>query len=254
MIPWLIPLFGVFLCWGSFLNVVGYRIIRGYSFTGRSFCPHCRQQLAWYDLIPLISWVALQGRCRTCRNSISLLYPFIELLTAVLLSCMVLSFDYHYWLGYGIFISALIVTIRTDFEKMLISRFMTWGLLPVAFVLSFFGLLPLTLLESVRGALFGYAVLWLIAKTFHAIRNIEGMGEGDIDLLAMIGAFTGITGAWTALLLGSLLGTCASLVHFLVSRHFHLKIAFGPWLAAGALIYIFFQDQILLFIDMIQLG
>ncbi len=252
MIPWLLLLFILFLCWGSFLNVVGYRLIRGYSLSKRSFCPHCRHPLAWYDMIPVISYLALWGRCRNCRNVISILYPFIELLTATLLTLMVLFIDRHFWLGYGIFISACIVTVRTDFEKMLISRYMTWGLIPVAFALSFFKLLPLTLTESILGALFGYVVLWLIARLFYALRNIEGMGDGDIDLLAMIGAFTGITGAWSSLLLGSFLGVVASLVHMIFSKRARIKIAFGPWLAAGALIYIFFQDQINALIQSLQ--
>ncbi len=249
MIPWLVLAFILFLCWGSFLNVVGYRIIRGYSFRGRSYCPHCRIQLPWYDTIPLISYIALKGRCRNCRNVISLLYPFIELLTAILLTSMIIPFDHRYWLGYGLFISACIVTIRTDFEKMLISRYVTWGAIPIAFALSYFDLIPLTLVESVRGALFGYIVLWVIARLFLSIRNIEGMGEGDIDLVGMIGAFTGITGAWTSLLLGSFLGIISCIVQMIMSKRAHPKIAFGPWLAAGAIIYIFLQDQIQDFIQ-----
>ncbi len=244
MIPGLVLAFILFLCWGSFLNVVGYRIIRGYSFRGRSYCPHCRVQLPWYDTIPLISYAVLRGRCRNCRNVISALYPFIELLTALLLTLMIIKIDQRYWLGYGLFISACIVTIRTDFEKMLISRLITWGLIPVAFVLSYLHRIPLTLTESVQGALFGYFVLWIIARLFYAIRNIEGMGEGDIDLLAMIGAFTGIIGAWTSLLLGSFLGIISCLIQMAISKRAHPKIAFGPWLAAGALIYIFLQEQI----------
>ncbi len=252
MIPSMILLFILFLCWGSFLNVAGYRIIRGYSFAKRSFCPHCRHPLAWYDMIPVVSYIVLWGRCRNCRNVISVLYPFIELLTAILLSLIVLTIDQRYWLGYGLFFSALIVTIRSDFEKMLISRYMTWGMIPIGLALSFFELLPLTFTDSIQGALFGYVVLWAIARLFYLIRNIEGMGEGDIDLLAMIGAFTGITGAWTALLLGSFLGVIASLIEMIFSKRAHIKIAFGPWLCAGAMIYVFYQEQILAFIRTLQ--
>ena len=252
MTPWLIVLFITFLCWGSFLNVVGYRLIRNYSLMGRSFCPHCKQQLAWYDTIPLVSYVALWGRCRNCRNIISILYPFIELLTAILLTLMILYIQPRYWFGYGVFISALLVTIRTDFEKMLISRYMTWGLIPLAFALSTFKLLPISLPESILGMVFGYAVLWIIARLFYAVRNVEGMGDGDIDLLAMVGAFTGILGAWSTLLFGSFLGVIASLVQMLISKRVRVKIAFGPWLAAGALIYIFLQDYIAQLIKLLQ--
>ncbi len=252
MIPWLILIFLLFLCWGSFLNVAGYRLIRGYPLTGRSFCPHCRHPLAWYDMFPVISWIVLWGRCRNCRNIISPLYPFIELLTATVLTLMVLFIDKPYWLSYGIFISALIVTIRSDFDKMLISRYMTWGMIPIALLLSYFKMLPLTFQQSLLGALFGYIVLWLIARLFYLVRNIEGMGDGDIDLLAMIGAFTGITGAWTSLLLGSFLGVIASLLQLIFTKRAYSKIAFGPWLATGAMLYIFFQDQILALIQSLQ--
>ena len=250
MIPWLIGLFVLFLCWGSFLNVVGYRIIRGYSLAGRSFCPHCRHGLAWYDLVPVISWLALWGRCRNCRNRISILYPFIELLTATVLSLMILVIDQQYWVGYGIFITALLVTIRTDFERMEISRYMTLALIPVAWLLSYFGYLPITFYQSIIGTIFGYGLLWLIASLYHLLRQTEGMGEGDMDLLGMIGAFTGIPGAWITLLLGSLFGTIVHLFMMLITkRSFYKAIAFGPWLAAGALVYIFFDKQILALIE-----
>ena len=252
MILWIILLFITFLCWGSFLNVVGYRLIRNYTLMGRSYCPHCKQQLAWYDTIPLVSWFILWGRCRNCRNVINKLYPFIEILTAILLTLMVLYLEPRYWVGYGTFISALIVTIRTDFEKMLISRYMTWGLIPLAFGLSTFKFLPISISESILGAVFGYTILWIIARVFYAIRNIEGMGDGDIDLLAMIGAFTGILGAWSTLLLGSFFGVIASLVQMVISKRVRVKIAFGPWLAAGALIYIFLQDHIARLIQLLH--
>lgn len=245
MIFLIIVAFIFFLCWGSFLNVVGYRIIRGYPLTGRSLCPHCRHILSWYDLIPFISWVMLQGRCRYCKNRISILYPFIELLTALVLTTMILFIPQQFWLAYGLCISALIVTIRTDFEKMLISRYLTWGLIPIAFILSLFKMLPLTPSECLLGTFFGYVLLWLTARIFYYFKNIEGMGDGDIDLLAMIGAFTGITGAWISLLLGSFYGLLASGSQFLFKGRFLRKIAFGPWLAAGAITYIFFSKQII---------
>ena len=91
----------------------------------------------------------------------------------------------HYWLGYGLFFSSLIVTIRTDFEKMLISRYMTWGMMPVACVLSIFKLLPITLLQSIIGAIAGFGMLWLTGTIFHAVRKTNGIGEGDLDLLAI---------------------------------------------------------------------
>ncbi len=242
---WIIFLF--FLCWGSFLNVVGYRVIHNKSILGRSVCPRCSRKIAWYDLIPVISWILLQGACRYCKKRITILYPFIELLTAFL---ALLTYHYmpsQYWLAYGLFFSALIVTIRTDFETMLISRYATWCMIPCAFLLAAAGKLPLTLLSSLTGAVFGYLILWTIARVFYAVRKIEGLGEGDLDLLAMIVSFTGIMGAWTSLFVGSFLGSIVGITILFITKKKSTQIPFGPWLAAGALCYVFLQNHILSF-------
>ncbi len=152
--------------------------------------------------------------------------------------------DPQYWFGYGLFFSALIVTIRTDFELMLISRAMTWGMIPVGWGLSLSKHLPLTLTESILATLFGYALLWLVAYFFYRVRKIEGMGQGDLDLLAMIGSFTGMLGVWTSLFLGALLGTMLGLTKLYLHKKSSPVIAFGPWLACGAIIYVFFQKAI----------
>ncbi len=240
----IILIFLMALCWGSFLNALGYRIIRGQSIIGRSRCPYCKKVIAWYDLIPVFSWLYLRGKCRSCKKPISALYPFIELLTALLFCLIALYIEPRYWFGDGLFFSALIVTIRTDFEKMLISRYMTWGMIPFGFGLSAVGLLPITLLQSTTGMVFGYSMLWITARIFRAVRKLEGIGEGDLDLLALIGAFTGPLGAWVALFLGSLLGSVVGVIAMMQQRRTRVKIAFGPWLAAGAIIYVFTQQFI----------
>lgn len=232
-----------FLCWGSFLNVVGYRLVRDQSLQGRSRCPSCATKLAWYDLIPVLSWITLKGKCRTCKAPISFLYPLIELLTAI--SCTSLIFvDPLYRMGCFIFFSALIVTVRTDLEKMLISRSMTLYLIPVAFFLSFENMLPVSPIDSMIGAIFGYAILWIIAWAFKKVRKIEGLGQGDLDLLAMIGAFTGFFGAWFALVIGSLLGSCIGLIVALKTKRHDVALPFGPWLAIGAIAFVFLQKYI----------
>jgi leader peptidase (prepilin peptidase) / N-methyltransferase len=223
---------------------VAYRVIRGHSILGRSFCPQCKIKLAWYDLIPVVSWAILRGKCRSCSGTISLLYPFIELVTACLFMLLFYLIEPRYWLGYSIFFSALIVTIRTDIETMLISRIMTWGMIPIGLLLSYFEKLPITVTQSIAGAIFGYALLWLIAYVFYAIRKIEGMGEGDLDLLAMIGSFTGIVGVWTSLLIGASLGSLLGGALILKHKRTDIVIAFGPWLACGAIIYVFAQSYI----------
>lgn len=237
----LIFAFILFLCWGSFLNVVGYRLIRGTTLLNRSACPDCTHPLAWYDLLPVVSWIALKFRCRYCKAKISALYPLIELYTALVGILLIIYIDPAYWVGYFLFFSALIVTIRTDCEKMLISRYMTLGMIPIGIGLAFYGALPITVAQSVAGTIFGYAILWSIAYLFLALRKIEGLGQGDIDLLAMIGAFTGILGAWITLFIGAFLGSLVGSSLAIRSKRSDIKIPFGPFLATGALIYVFFQ-------------
>ncbi|MBA2307429.1 prepilin peptidase [Candidatus Dependentiae bacterium] len=226
--------------------MVAYRIIQGKGLLERSYCPRCRRPIARYDLIPVISWIFLRGLCRSCKEPISILYPFIEVLTAVLAVATYHHLDPHYWLAYGLFFSALIVVIRTDFETMLISRYTTWCMIPVGSVLAALGALPLTLQQSLLGACFGYVVLWIIARAFYAVRSIEGLGEGDLDLLAMIGSFTGILGAWTSLFIGSFFGAIIGLIVVFITKDRSRAIPFGPWLSLGAIIYVFTQKSLLL--------
>lgn len=236
--------------WGSFLNVAAYRLIRGYNLIGpRSFCPHCTHKLSWYDTIPLLSFLLLKGRCRYCTYPISWLYPFIELLTAIIFTTLLVRIPSSYWLGYGIFFSALIITIRTDIETMLISRYVTLFLIPMGWLLAVFGLLPISLMQSVYGTLLGYFFLFFIAKTYFLYAKQEGMGQGDIELLAFIGAFTGIFGCWATLIIASVLGSCWAWVLMLYFKQGKkVKIPFGPFLAGGAILFVLFQHYFLSFL------
>jgi leader peptidase (prepilin peptidase) / N-methyltransferase len=242
-----------FLCWGSFLNVVAYRLIQNQSIIfPRSSCPHCNSLIMWYDNIPLLSWLLLGGKCRNCHQRISLLYPFIEIFTAIALSLLYITIPIHYFFAYFIFSSALIVTIRSDIETMLISRCVTIFLVPLGALFSTYGLLPLSLRESIAGALFGYLFLFSINSIFKYLRNMDGIGEGDFDLILFIGSFTGIIGCWTSIMIGSILGSLYGLCTFLFTKNtndklsLQTKIPFGPFLAFGAFLFIFGQQQFFL--------
>jgi leader peptidase (prepilin peptidase) / N-methyltransferase len=247
---WILLFIIASLVWGSFLNVCAFRLVHElpdhFRTSSRSRCPHCHTQLAWYDLIPVISWLSLKGTCRYCNASISPLYPAIELLTLLLLSLMILRTPYQYWAAYGLFFSALIITIRTDIETLLISRYVTLMLLPIGIIGSFFNLLPLSLNDSILGAFFGFALLYLIAHIFYRLTERQGLGEGDFDLLAFIGAFTGVSGVWISLVIGSIIGSLIGLLLALISRHTKTdrKIPFGPFLAFGAICYILYSESL----------
>jgi len=236
----LIPLF---LCWGSFLNVLGYRLVRGLNIAlPRSHCPHCTHTIAWYDLIPLFSWFMLSGKCRECKKNISGLYPFIELLTTAVMTGLYILMPPAYWFAYFIFFSALIVTIRTDLELMLISRFVTIFLIPAMLLLATLHFLPITLLESALGIAFGYLFLFIMAWTFALITGRQGMGQGDLELLAFIGAVVGPFGVWITLLISTTTGSFIGLLYMAFAKPGpNLRIPFGPFLALGALMYVLFQ-------------
>lgn len=241
----LIALVFFFFCWGSFLNVVGHRLVNDKSLLGRSCCPRCSAPIAWYDNIPAVSWFMLRGKCRACSKPISILYPLIEFLTPLLLTTLYLSS--HYFLGYFVFFSALIVTIRSDLESFLISRLVTLTLIPVGVIFSVMDLIPILPMNSILGAAFGYALLWIVAKISYAVKKIECIGQGDLDLLALIGSFTGIVGVWTSITVGSLLGSLLGIIYLgmIGKLQRNARIPFGPFLALGAIIFVLFQDLVM---------
>ncbi len=126
---------------------------------------------------------------------------------------------------------------------MLLSRFVTLFLVPTGFLLSAAGYLPLSLVESVLGALFGYFLLWGIARIFYLITGKEGLGQGDAELLAFIGSYLGIIGCWMTLLLGSITGSIAGIIYLLATGS--KKIPFGPFLGLGAMTYALLKTALL---------
>lgn len=210
---------------------------------------HCRHTIAWYDLLPVISWFILYGRCRYCHKTISWLYPFIEVLAGL---CALLLFTYsnpQWWLAYTILLSALLITIRTDLEQLVIIRYFSLGLIPFGWLLSFYGFLPVNISESLLGTLVGHLLLELPRIVYKKIRRQEGMGNGDPELLAMIGAFTGPLGAWLSLLLGSLLGSIIGLGLLILKYDADTRIPFGPLLAFGCFIYLWLDYVFLNFLN-----
>jgi leader peptidase (prepilin peptidase) / N-methyltransferase len=233
----------LFLCWGSFLNVVAYRLLHNTSFwQPRSRCVSCYKIIAWYDLIPLISWIFLHGRCRHCNRTISGLYFLIELLTLISFWGIIIVTEPPYWLSYGLLFSVLLITIRTDLESFIILRPFSLGLIPFGLILSALGYLPITILESLLGIIIGYGFLWIIATLYFLFTHKIGMGEGDPELLAGIGAFVGPWSCWYVITIGALLGSLTGIFFIwrygAVARNYPLP--FGPFLALGTFVVILF--------------
>jgi leader peptidase (prepilin peptidase) / N-methyltransferase len=236
----LLVLIPFLLCWGSFLNVLSYRLIRGQNIAKpRSHCPTCQHSIAWYDNIPVFSWILLGGLCRHCKKLISALYPVIELLTTLVMTLLFFLVPTRFIPAYFILFSALIVSIRSDLETLLISQYVTIFLIPVGILCSFLQLLPITPLQSFSGAVFGYLFLWTLASLFLVLTGKRGMGDGDFELLGLIGSFLGIHGTWVTLMTGSMAGSLIGLSLIMRGNATRTtKIPFGPFLALAAIAYI----------------
>ena len=234
---------------GSFANVLIFRMIRNIqngsplNLMGRSRCPHCQYIIPFYLNIPLFSWLFLRGQCKNCGKAFSFRYFLIELLLACLFSALFLQIGWKWFLLEALlFAFALAAAGAIDWDTMI---------LPDAFTLSgiALGLLGAALnperafLDSFFGVLFGGGILWLVAVIYQLIREQEGLGGGDIKLLAWIGAVLGWRAIPFVTITSCLAGALAGLILMLRSgkEGFQTAIPFGPYLAGGAALNIFLR-------------
>jgi len=232
---------------GSFLNVCIYRLPRHESVAWpASHCPACSAPIAPYDNIPVLSYLLLAGRCRSCRTSISVQYPLIELANAAGYGLLLWRFGpTGEWLAYATLFSALLVVTGIDLVHQLIPDRIT---LPgiVLGVLCAITVLPTGILNSLLGILIGGGLLWGLAWASPYVFGKEGMGGGDIKLVAMIGAFLGWRQVLLTIMLGAIVGSVVGLTLLgarLLTREQY--IPFGPFLALGAMVSLFFHQELL---------
>lgn len=235
------------LVWGSFLNVIAYRLIREIPLAHprRSFCPECKRQLRWQELIPLVSWVVLAGRCAGCKEPISWLYPFVELISGVTALLFWNFLPIYQFPAYALLASALIITIRTDIELLTIHRSNTLALIPVALIGCALFANPISGWNSIFGAALGYGILALVRLVGNSIAGKNTLGSGDLELLATIGAFLGPVGCWATLLAGSTLA-CITWMLLMATGKVErtTPLPFGAFLALTALAITSFVPQI----------
>jgi leader peptidase (prepilin peptidase)/N-methyltransferase len=237
---------------GSFLNVCIYRIpLKKSIINPPSGCPGCGERIKFYDNIPLISFLILRGKCRHCHEAISIRYPFIELLTGLLSLAVFMKYypDYWQYLAFFIFVSALVVISFIDLDHQIIPDIISIpGIIAgfaVAVCLNFFSSYPTTWIDSLLGIIAGGGILYLVAVIFEKLTGKEGMGGGDIKLLAMIGAWMGWRSLPLIILSSSLTGCVIGASALLLSgKGLRARIPFGPFLVIGALIYLFFGRRI----------
>jgi leader peptidase (prepilin peptidase)/N-methyltransferase len=232
---------------GSFLNVCIHRIPRGESINHPpSRCPGCGQGLRWFDNVPVLGYLWLRGRCRSCRAPISLRYPIVELMTMALFLVHYAVFDWSPLLVPRLlFACAMVVLFAIDLEHHLLPDVITLPGIVAGLLFSIW--LPPGIVAALIGVLIGGGVLWLIGEAYFRWSGQEGMGGGDVKMLAMIGAFLGWKLVILTLVLSSVAGSLVGMA-LIASRRGGMKyeLPYGTFLAIGALVSSLFGNS---FID-----
>jgi leader peptidase (prepilin peptidase)/N-methyltransferase len=229
---------------GSFLNVCIFRLPAETSIVKpRSQCPYCQHPIRNGDNIPLISFVLLRGKCRDCGGKISWRYPLVELITAVLALLLFLKFGLTLkFLVFFIFTAVLIVITFIDLDHQIIPDIITLPGIPI-FSLAAIFLVKIPWLEVLLGLLIGGGVLFMIAFVYELLTKREGMGGGDIKLLAMIGGFLGWKSLIFVLLFSSFSGAIVGITAMIIKKQdMKYAVPFGPFLSAAAVAYLFWGD------------
>jgi leader peptidase (prepilin peptidase)/N-methyltransferase len=254
-------LFGLLI--GSFLNVCILRIPADKSIVApASSCTKCGKAIAPYDNIPVLSWIFLGGKCRNCKTRISAMYPAVELLTGLLfLGCYLVFGPTADALKWAVFAALLVVLTITDLRERLLPDEVNFfglgaGLLFSLFTKSLDGTalwlanrwfdfpppsIVLSFADAVLGAAAGSGLLWIVAEGYFRLRGREGMGLGDVKMMAAVGAFLGLKRTMLTVLLGSLLGSVIGILLIAISKKGRdYELPFGTFLGAGALLVVFF--------------
>ena len=231
------PIVAAGLAVGSFLNVCIHRLPRGESIVSPpSRCPACGRRLRWFENVPVLSWLALRGRCRTCRAAISPAYPLVEVVTALVFALQYRQLGWQPLLAVRLpFAASMIVLGAIDLRHRVLPDVITLPGLAAGVACSLWW--PPGWQASVIGAVAGWAILWTVGEAYFRMRGREGMGMGDVKMLAMVGAFLGWRHMLVTLLIASLSGSLVGGAMALASRE-NLKYAlpFGSFLAFGALL------------------
>lgn len=253
---------------GSFINVCIYRLPRKKSIVfPPSFCPHCQKSIAWYDNIPILSFLLLKGKCRYCHAPISFHYPSVELLMGILfvavhlyvVSCqlklIVIPFFWY-------FVASLVALSLIDWQHLIIPDQITYPLIILGIILAVLNPGHFHIFQSTRIATFnrlaalkysllglvvGGSSLWLIGILGKALFKKESMGWGDVKLMAAVGIWQGWQMVLLAIFLGALVASLVGIALIIAKKaRWQSKIPFGPYLALGSLFTLFFGREILL--------
>ncbi len=239
-------LFGLAL--GSFMNVCIYRIpLKKSIVSPPSSCPNCGEKIRFYDNIPLISYLLLLGKCRHCRNPLAWHYPFVEALTGLLSIALFIRYglSYQYFLNL-LFITTLVTISFVDLHHQIIPDVLSLSGIVVGLAASFVPGTVVSWLDSLIGIIAGGGSLYLVAVVYEWLTKREGMGGGDIKLLAMIGAWLGWRYLPLIILISSFAGAIVGVLFLLMAgKGFRVRIPFGPFLSIGAMLCFFFGPELM---------
>ncbi|MBN8212901.1 MAG: prepilin peptidase [Xanthomonadales bacterium] len=211
-----------------------------------SHCPHCQHKLSWYENIPVFSWLALRGRCRSCKTPISIQYPAVELLTMLLVTACVWRFGFG-WQGFGASLLScfLIAMSGIDVRTQLLPDQLTLPLLWLGLIASVDNLF-VPAKAAIAGAVLGYLSLWVVYWVYKQLTGKIGMGHGDFKLLAALGAWAGYKALLPIVMLSSIVGAIVGSIWLMTKgRDQATPIPFGPYLAiAGWIVFLWGNDII----------
>ncbi len=240
-----VSVFGLII--GSFLNVVIYRIPEHKSIVyPSSRCPYCNTEIKPYDNIPVLSYIILRGRCRACGRHISLRYPVIELLTGVLFAGIYIKYGLALDLPVLFILTAGLVAVAfIDIDHRIIPNVITYPGIVLGFASSFFTGIN-SPVGSISGIAAGAGILLATAYIYKAVAGVEGMGMGDVKLMAMLGAFLGWEAVLFIVVMSAFIGSAAGI--FLVifaGKGRRYAVPFGPFISMAAILYLFYGQGII---------
>jgi len=255
MLTYLVAFFILGLLLGSFANVCIYRMPLEQSIVSpRSHCPGCKHQINWYDNVPLLSFIALKGKCRYCGAGIPLQYPMVELLTGIVFASIAWRYPLQPILPVYLFVALLLIIISgIDFFYQIIPDLLCFMIAIAGVGSSFFNLSlgndwKLRLLHSVGGGIFGALSLLIAGYAGKKIFKQEAMGEGDVKLLGGLGALLGIPATVSTLFAASLAGSMAGMALIFTKKMRRRDyLPFGPFIALGAYFNILFPEILMNF-------